>query len=118
MVLINADLSIAKDSRMHDKLLTKVKNAVLSIEPIAQVILFGSRARNDFQENSDWDFLVLVDGEVSTLRADTIRHSLYEIEWETGEVISTIVKSRQLWNNPDYRVVPLHKSIEREGKML
>jgi len=103
---------------MNDLLLLKVKECVLKIEPFAEVFLFGSRARNDFTEFSDWDFLVLVDGEVTTLRVDKIRHSLYEIEWETGEVISTIVKSRQLWNDPDYRVVPLHRSIEREGILL
>ena len=103
---------------MRDSILSKVKKSVLKNEPSAEVILFGSRARNDSGQFSDWDFLVLVDGEVDTGRADRIRHSLYEIEWDTGEVISTIIKSRQLWNNPDYRVVPLHKSVEREGIVL
>jgi uncharacterized protein len=103
---------------MRDILLSKVKECVLKIDPSAEVFLFGSRARNDFTKFSDWDFLVLVDGEVTTARADRIRHSLYEIEWDTGEVISTIVKSRQLWNDPDYRIVPLHKSIELEGILL
>jgi uncharacterized protein len=103
---------------MEKLLLIKVKKCVLDIEPTAEVFLFGSRARNDFTEFSDWDFLVLVDGEVTTARADRIRHSLYEIEWETGEVISTIVKSKTLWNDPRYRIVPLHQSIEREGILL
>jgi uncharacterized protein len=103
---------------MRDDLLSKVKECVLSIEPAAEVFLFGSRARNDFTKFSDWDFLVLVNGEVTTGRADKIRHALYEIEWKTGEVISTIIKSRQLWNDPDYRIVPLHKSIELEGIQL
>ncbi len=103
---------------MREEILQKVKKAVLLIEPLADVILFGSRAREDYQEYSDWDFLVLVDGSVDIIRADRIRHSLYEIEWEMGEVISTIVKSRQLWNDPDYRIVPLHKSVEREGIRL
>lgn len=103
---------------MRNIILSKVKESVLKVEPSAEVILFGSRARNDFSKFSDWDFLVLVDGEIDTARVDKIRHLLYEIEWETGEVISTIVKSRQLWNHPDYRIVPLHKSVEREGILL
>ena len=103
---------------MRDIILSKVKESVIAIEPSAEVLLFGSRARNDFTKFSDWDFLVLVDGVVDTRRADRIRHSLYEIEWDTGEVISTIVKSRQLWNDPDYRIVPLHISVEREGILL
>jgi uncharacterized protein len=103
---------------MKDLILLKVKISILSIEPSAEVFLFGSRARNDFSEFSDWDFLVLVDGEVDTPRVDRIRHALYEIEWETGEVISTIIKSRKLWNHPDYFIVPLHKSVAREGILL
>lgn len=103
---------------MKDIILSKVKDSVLSIEPSAEIFLFGSRARNDFAKFSDWDFLVLVDGNVDTARVDRIRHSLYEIEWDTGEVISTIIKSRQLWNDPDYLMVPLHKSVAREGILL
>jgi predicted nucleotidyltransferase len=103
---------------MRNILLSKVKESVLKIEPTADVYLFGSRARSDFTEFSDWDFLVLVDGDVDTARADRIRHALYEIEWDTGEVISTIIKSRQLWDDPDYRVVPLHKAIDLEGILL
>jgi uncharacterized protein len=103
---------------MESVLLDKVISAVKQIEPSAEIILYGSRARNDFREYSDWDFLVLADGPVDTARVDRIRHLLYEIEWETGEVISTIVKSRQLWNDPEYRIVPLHKSVEREGILL
>jgi predicted nucleotidyltransferase len=105
-------------SAMRDEILSRVKATVLSIEPSAEVVLFGSRAREDHAERSDWDFLVLVDGEMDTGRADRIRHLLYEIEWDTGEVISTILKSRQLWNSPEYRVVPLHKSVAREGIVL
>lgn len=111
-------MQIMPENTMRDKLLSRVKETVLKIEPSADVFLFGSRARNDFTRFSDWDFLVLVDGEVDTARTDLVRHLLYEIEWETGEVISTIVKSRRLWNDPGYRIVPLHKSIEHEGILL
>jgi uncharacterized protein len=100
---------------MKNEILKRVKETVLKLEPSAEVILYGSRARNDFREYSDWDFLVLVDGEVDTVRTDRIRHALYEIEWDTGEVISSIVRSKQTWNSPKYRVIPLHTAIDSEG---
>ena len=103
---------------MRAEILKKVKEVVLKLEPSAEVILFGSRARADFSQFSDWDFLVLVDGGVDTARADRIRHSLHEIEWDTGEVLSTLIKSQQLWNSPGYRIVPMHKSFAREGVTL
>jgi predicted nucleotidyltransferase len=100
---------------MREEILKKVKETVLKLEPSAEVILYGSRARNDYREYSDWDFLILVDGEVDTARTDRIRHSLYEIEWDTGEVISSIVRNRKDWNSPKYCVIPLHSAIESEG---
>ena len=100
---------------MKDILLLKVKEAVVQLEPSAQVILYGSRARNDFREYSDWDFLILVDGPVDTARTDRIRRVLFEIELDTDQIISSIIRSRQDWNSPRYSVVPLHKNVEREG---
>jgi predicted nucleotidyltransferase len=100
---------------MRDIILLKVKEAVLQLEPSAEVILYGSRARDDFREYSDWDFLVLVDGPVDTARTDRIRRILFEIELDTDQIISSIVRSRQEWNSPRYSVVPLHKNVEREG---
>jgi len=32
---------------------------------VRRIYLFGSRARGDFREDSDWDFLVVVDRELS-----------------------------------------------------
>ncbi|MEJ5253086.1 MAG: nucleotidyltransferase domain-containing protein [Armatimonadota bacterium] len=32
---------------------------------VRQIILFGSRARGDFRPDSDWDFFVIVDRDIS-----------------------------------------------------
>ena len=74
----------------RDTLLRQVKETVLTIEPTAEIILYGSRARGDSRAESDWDFLVLVDGPVDDERVDRIRHRLYEIEWESDQVLSSI----------------------------
>ena len=103
---------------MEHQLLEKIKAAIKSIEPSSRIILYGSRARQDYRNDSDWDFLILVDGPVDTNRIDRIRHQLYEIEWETGHIISSIVRSLQEWNSSKYKAVPLHKSIAREGIRL
>lgn len=96
----------------------RVKQAVQTIEPEAQVILYGSRSRGDSQGESDWDFLVLVDGAVDQERTDRIRHRLHEIEWECGEVISSVVRSRREWDSSRSRAMPFHENVEREGVRL
>ena len=103
---------------MKEDLLKKVKEALGEIEPSAEIYLYGSRARQDSREDSDWDFLILVDGVVDTTRTDRIRHRLYEIEWETDEVLSSIVRNRLEWNGPKYEAIPLRENIEREGLPL
>jgi uncharacterized protein len=100
---------------MREEILRKIKEAVLKLEPAAEVILYGSRAREDYREYSDWDFLVLLDGQVDTKRTDKIRTALYDIELNTDQIISSIVRSREEWDSPKYSVVPLHKNVEREG---
>ncbi len=39
--------------------LNKIKEQVSKEDENASVILFGSRARGDYREDSDWDILVL-----------------------------------------------------------
>jgi predicted nucleotidyltransferase len=103
------------EQAMRNVVLSKVKESILEIEPSAELILYGSRAREDFREYSDCDFLVLVDGLVDTARTDRIRRVLFDIELDINQVISSIIRSRQEWNSPRYSVSPLHKNVEREG---
>ncbi|PIV05631.1 MAG: nucleotidyltransferase domain-containing protein [Syntrophobacterales bacterium CG03_land_8_20_14_0_80_58_14] len=103
---------------MEKEILRKVKEAVRTIEPDAEIYLYGSRSRQDARSDSDWDFLILVDGMIDTVRTDRIRHVLYEIEWETGEVLSSIVRSRADWHGSKYQFIPLRINIEREGLLI
>jgi predicted nucleotidyltransferase len=99
-------------------LLKQIKEIVCAIEPTAQILLYGSRARDDARPDSDWDILILVDGVVNPSRRDRLRHQIYEIEWETGEVICSIIRSRQEWNTPRFQQTPFSESIKKEAILL
>jgi predicted nucleotidyltransferase len=51
--------------RMKEKI-KKIINQVFEEKGIKveRIILFGSRARGDFRENSDWDLLIIVSNEL------------------------------------------------------
>ncbi len=66
--------------------------------------------------DSDWDFLILVDGSVSEERTDRIRDRLYDIELESGAVLSSIVRSRDEWESPRYRSLPFHQRVEQDPR--
>jgi predicted nucleotidyltransferase len=102
----------------HEALLECVKQAIQEMEPDAEIILYGSRARKDSGAQSDWDFLILLDGPVNDERIDKIRHRLYEIEWECDEVLCSIVRSREEWNSPLYKSMPFHQDVELDGIVL
>lgn len=99
-------------------LLARIKQTVLSLEPSAEVILYGSRARGEASAESDWDLLILLDGPVDSGRKAALRQRLYELEWESGEVISPFIRSREQWTNPLLEASPFHERIAKEGVRL
>lgn len=69
-----------------------------SIEPDAETILFGSEARGDAMPNSDIDLLVLLDAQkVNPERETRITQHLYELELDTGIIISPLIMTRRQW---------------------
>jgi uncharacterized protein len=102
----------------QEVLLRRVKQAVHEVEPDAEIILYGSRAREDARSESDWDFLISVNSPANDARTDAIRHRLYEIEWEWGEVLCSVVRTREQWDSERYQAMPFHQTVEREGKVL
>ena len=102
----------------REELLAQVKQTIHEIEPDADIILYGSRARGDAHPESDWDFLILLDGVVDDARTDALRHRLYDLEWECGEVLSAMVRSRQEWHTPLYQVMPFSKVVREQGILL
>ncbi len=92
-----------------------IRRAVRAVEPGAEIVLYGSRARGDAGPDSDWDLLILVDGPVDGERKNAIRHRLYEVEWDSDEVLTSIIFSRQDWDSPLYRGMPFHLNVDRDG---
>ncbi len=85
---------------------------------MARVLLFGSRARGDAADDSDWDILVLLPGLVSEARAAAVSRRLYDLEWDTGQVLSVIVRSVEDWDSPRSAMTPFRQIVGREGIAL
>ena len=91
-----------------------VKEEVNKILPMSEVILFGSRTRNDFRADSDWDFLILL--AIPYLNKEIkneILDRLYEVELKTDAVISSLIFSKTEWEKRS--VMPIYKIIQEEG---
>ncbi|HPM03251.1 MAG TPA: nucleotidyltransferase domain-containing protein [Candidatus Cloacimonadota bacterium] len=102
-----------KDTKIAIRIRTEIK----SIDPKAKVILFGSRARGDAQKDSDWDLLILIDSLDIREKEHLFRDKLYDLELETGEIISMFVYNNKDWSTR-HKVTPLYINIKREGVVL
>lgn len=103
---------------MKKELLNKIRLAVHQHDIDAEIYLYGSRARGDNRKNSDWDVLILVDENKITNRIeDRFRDSLYDIELETGQIISVLIYPKLYWNNKLIHS-PLYKNVTHEGIRL
>lgn len=83
----------------------------------ARVILFGSQARGDAKEGSDWDVLVLIDKErLSPSDHDLYSYPFWELGWKIDAMIHPAVYTLSDWNtkaNPIFRT-----NVERDGIVL
>ena len=101
-----------------DSILKLIKASVYATDPDAILILFGSYARNDFRSDSDLDLLILLDKEKITRDDEKrIKYPLYDIEFETGTIISPMIFSKHDWEKR-HSITPFYENIAREGKII
>jgi len=101
-----------------DYILKKIISLIKEKYPNSNVYLYGSRARGNFTSESDWDILVLLpDDQITNEIEESIIESLYDLELETGEVISPLIYSQKEWDNK-HSVTPFYNNVMREGMLL
>jgi predicted nucleotidyltransferase len=105
--------------KMSDaKILNRIKRIVKDKEPSAKIYLYGSRSRGTAKEDSDWDLLILLNKDSITSETEKkITYPLYDLEFDTGEVISPMVFSEKEWNSK-YKVTPFYQNVMKEGRLL
>lgn len=99
-------------------ILQLIKRSVLATAPDATLILYGSYARGEQRSDSDIDLLVLVNKNKVTWDDETkIAYPLYDIEFETGTVISPMIFSKNMWET-QHRMTPFYENVKKEGIVL
>ena len=124
--MINAGGTSHEDRKMTliEELSLKVneKNALQALKEMvqrrfsdAEIILYGSKARGDSDEESDIDLLVLLDSSVTTMLEDEVFRISYEIELKYDVVFGILVHAKDFWNSDLANAMPIHWNIDKDG---
>ncbi len=101
-----------------DQVIEKIKKSIHEKDSSVEAYLFGSRARGDNRDDSDWDILILVDAKkVTNEIEDKFRDEFYELELNIGQVISTFIYPKDHWEKV-LRFSPLYNAVAQEGVRL
>ena len=101
-----------------ENILVEIKKLVEEQDSSAKIYLYGSRAKGNAHKDSDWDLLILLNREKITSEIENkITSPLYDLEFETGEIISPMVYTLKEWNTK-YNVTPFYKNVMKEGHLI
>jgi len=97
-----------------DFILKRIVDVVNQTAPNSEVYLYGSQARGTARNVSNWDFLVLLNTQCVSFDFETrFMDNFYEIELETGEILSPLIYSKQDWLSK-HAATPLYSNIKKE----
>lgn len=102
----------------YQEMLNLIKQNVHEVEPTAQVLLYGSRARGEARADSDWDILVLSRKDKLTFKEEEqFMDHIADLMVETGQAIQLFAYGNKDWHQR-HSITPFYKSIQQEAISL
>lgn len=91
-----------------------IKDLKRKVIPSGRMILFGSHARGDARQDSDWDVVMLLNKDKLTSNDfDTYAYPFVEMGWKQGEYIS--IKQYTVADWEKRKGTPFYQNVTREG---
>ena len=101
-----------------DKTILKIKEIAKSAIPSgSKAILYGSRARGDARNDSDWDILILLDKDkLEQTDYDKVSYPFVLLGCDLGTEINPILYTKKEWES--YNLTPFYENVNRDGISL
>ena len=107
----NDKMTAERHKQIIDAITDKAKSVV---PPKSELFLFGSRARGDAHEGSDWDILILLDKDRICLADYTLySYPFRELGWDLGQFINVVLFTKKGWQED--AASPFHENVTEEG---
>ena len=114
---LNKNMKQKNEASKNKALLSEVKSLVQKEDPKAQIYLFGSRARKDHRQDSDWDFFVVTSKKDYRRFENKILDIVYDLMLKYDELIQVIAYPKSSWEK-GHSPSPLYDNIRKEGVIL
>ena len=109
-----------KENERYVRVISRIKEKAREILPKgSSVTLFGSRARGDAREDSDWDIHILIPGPEKldwNIVYDKYLYPFDVLGWDLNEAINPILHSYSGWEKR--KCLLLYYNIRDEGKVI
>ena len=99
---------------MNKQILKEIRTLKRRILPNEKLYLFGSQARGDAREDSDWDLLILLNKDKRNFNEDFDKYGypFTEIGWKYGTYISPKLYTVSDWEGR--KPTPFYKNVEHD----
>lgn len=99
---------------MNQQIFEEIKQLKYTLLPDEKVVLFGSQARGDEREDSDWDLMILLNKENLTPEDDDkYAFPFVLMGWKYGTYISVKLYTKMEWEKQKPSI--FRYNIENEG---
>ena len=100
------------------KSLQAVKRRISGEYNVDRIVLFGSVARGQFDNESDVDILIVLRDLPSHRIRNRISSIILDINLEYDANLSGLVVDKKSWDDGPLSVLPIHDEVEREGILI
>lgn len=102
----------------RSQIVDKIREIVRKVAPHSEIILFGSEARGEARDDSDFDVLILEDiDKITYARRKEITYPLYMLGYEENVDIQPLVKTKREWMERPF-VTPFFINVTNDGVRL
>jgi predicted nucleotidyltransferase len=86
--------------------------------PVQRVILYGSKARGDYDEHSDIDLLLITSRSLHWKEEKAIVGTLFDIGMEYDVIFSPLFVSGDEWEDGIFTEFSIYQEITRDGSAV